>query len=188
MKQKQGMIAILDALGAARYGDVEIATFLESRQRVLNILHEKAHIKETRGEIERSAVTTFTFNDTVLIVFRTQANPTLEDAEHFGLLLRKFAVDSLAKGILFRGSIAVGKFYVDEASNTVMGAAVNWPKGFYVSGVRPQRNGEDPRAKCLTLLSNHGVPKGAERKHLNTMAFFDHCVVNWNKEHRKRKS
>lgn len=244
MEQNHGMVAILDALGAARYGDLEIASFLESRERVLNILQKKADVKETRGEIEVSAVSTFTFNDTVLIVFRTPSQPTSADVEHFGLLLRKFAVDSLAQGILFRGSIALGTFYVDDDSNTVMGSAVtdaaawydkaewigisatphasmviealiensgrdlnrvfidyqvpfkdgssqvlkavNWPKGFYVRGVRPVRNHENERAKCLELLSNHGVPKGAERKHANTMSFFDHCVELWKKEQKNK--
>lgn len=246
LSQKHGMIAIMDALGAARYGRLEIDKFLESRQRVLNILHEKAHAKEVRGEIETSAVSTFTFNDTVLIVFRTPSAPSLKDVEHFGLLLRKFQVDSLAQGILFRGTIGIGTFYVDEGSNTVMGSAVtdaatwynvaewvginatphasmviqslleqsdqrlervlvdyavpfkggstqtlkavNWPKGFYVVGVRPLKNGENERAKCLALLSDHGVPKGAEEKHSNTMAFFDHCVALWKKERQKKKS
>jgi hypothetical protein len=125
------MIAILDALGAARYGDREIARFLESRQRVLDILHEKAHAKEVRGEIETSAVSTFTFNDTVLIVFRTPSAPSLAHVEHFGLLLRKFQVDSLAQGILFRGSIGIGTFYVDDQSNTVMGSAVTDAAAWY---------------------------------------------------------
>jgi len=239
LKTKQGLIAILDALGAASYDDRAISKFLESRERVLDILKQKAHAKEVRGEIESSAVSTFTFNDTVLIVYRTGSVPTLEDVKHFCLLLRKFAVDSLAKGILFRGSLSVGHFYVDETSNTVMGAAVtdaaawydsadwiginatphatmviqalleessgdlghllveypvpfkaqpsmmlkavNWPKGFVVKGVKPLADGESPRAKCLSLLATHGVPKGAESKHINTLAFFDHCIDLWNK-------
>jgi hypothetical protein len=237
MDQKQGLIAILDALGAARYNDAEIKRFLKSRQRVLAILEEKAHAKEVRGQIESSSVSTFTFNDTVLIVYRTLDVPTLKDVEHFCLLLRKFAVDSLAQGILFRGSISVGKFYVEEESNTVMGPAVtdaagwydagewvginttphatmvvqsmleqsdndlgrllvdydvplkdrtplrlkavNWPKGFVVKGVTPVADDESPRAKCLSLLAAHGVPKGAESKHSNTVGFFDHCIGLW---------
>jgi hypothetical protein len=240
MDQKQGIIAILDALGAARYNDAEIKRFLKSRQRVLGILAEKAHAKEVRGQIESSSVSTFTFNDTVLIVYRTPHIPTLKDVEHFSLLLRKFAVDSLAEGILFRGSMSVGKFYVDEETNTVMGPAVtdaagwydagewvginttphstmvvqsmleesdddlghllvdydvpfksrsplrlkavNWPKGFVVQGVKPVADGQSPRAKCLSLLALHGVPKGAESKHGNTVDFFDHCIGLWEKK------
>lgn len=244
MEQKQGLISILDALGAARYNDEDIARFLSSRDRVLAILHDKAHVKEVRGEIVRSDISTFTFNDTVLIVYRTKLAPTLRDIEHFCLLLRKFLADSMSQGILFRGSLSLGSFYVDDDSNTVMGPAVtdaaawydsaewmginatphatiaieslleqargnvghllvdypvplkartalklkavNWPKGFYVRGVRPLTEPENERAKCLSLLAAHGVPKGAEQKHFNTIAFFDHCVRLWNRD-RKRK-
>jgi hypothetical protein len=243
MEQKQGIIAVLDALGAATYNDREISKFLDSRERVLELLRRKANAKEVRGDMNINLVTTFTFNDTVLIVYRTPRPATLDDVQHFCLLLRKFMVDSLAQGILFRGSVSIGKFYVDDASNTVMGTAVtdaaawynsadwiginatphaslvvqallrgskdldnvlldysvplkdrpslvlkavNWPKAFYVQGLRPVKEGEDPRAKCLELLTEHRVPKGTESKHFNTVAFFDHCITMW-KEQRKQK-
>jgi hypothetical protein len=244
MEQKQGLIAILDALGAATYNDREISQFLNSRELVLGLLKRKANAKAVRGDIDASLVTTFTFNDTVLIVYRTPGRATLDDVEHFCLLLRKFAVDSLAQGILFRGSVSIGNFYVDDESNTVMGTAVtdaaawydsadwvginatphatlvvqalleqnrkdlghllvdypvplkdrpplklkavNWPKAFVVKGLRPIREGEDPRAKCLSLLAEHRVPKGTETKHFNTVAFFDHCIALW-KEQGKQK-
>lgn len=248
MEQKQGLIAILDALGAATYNDREISKFLNSRELVLELLKRKANAKEVRGDIKASLVTTFTFNDTVLIVYRTPDPATLDDVEHFCLLLRKFAVDSLAQGILFRGSVSIGKFYVDDDSNTVMGTAVtdaaawydsadwvginatphatlvvqallrgrrdldhllvdypvpfknhpaivlkavNWPKAFFVKGLRPISEGEDPRGKCLALLAQHRVPKGTESKHFNTVAFFDYCTALWKKqwnEQRKHKS
>ena len=52
MDQKQGLIAILDALGAAGYDDREISRFLNSRERVLKILGQKANAKEVRGDID----------------------------------------------------------------------------------------------------------------------------------------
>ncbi|HLC43352.1 MAG TPA: hypothetical protein VJO34_17215 [Methylomirabilota bacterium] len=245
MEQKQGLIAILDALGAARYNDQEISRFLDSRERVLELLRRKANAKAVRGDIDASLVTTFTFNDTVLIVYRTPEPATVKDVEHFCLLLRKFAVDSLAQGILFRGAVSVGRFYVDDESNTVMGTAVtdaaawydaadwvgisatpyatltiqallepgrtdldhllvdypvpikdrstvilkaiNWPKAFVVKGLRPVADGEDARAKCLSLLTEHGVPKGTESKHFNSVAFFDHCIALWNKQRKDKR-
>ena len=243
MEQKQGLIAILDALGAATYNDREISQFLNSRELVLELLKRKANAKEVRGNINISLITTFTFNDTVLIVYRTPGPATLDNVEHFCLLLRKFVVDSLVQGILFRGSVSIGNFYVDDDSNTVMGTAVtdaaawydsanwvginatphatlvvqallrgskdldhllvdypvplkdrpslvlkavNWPKAFYVKGLRPVKEGEDPRAKCLALLAEHKVPKGTESKHFNTVAFFDHCIRLY-KEQLKQK-
>lgn len=245
MDQKQGLIAVLDALGAANYNDREISRFLKSRERVLELLRDKAHAKEVRGTITENSVTTFTFNDTVLIVYITPSEVILDDVKHFCLLLRKFMVDSLVQGILFRGSISIGNFYVDDASNTVMGTAVtdaaawynssdwiginatphatlvvqallqgsedldnvivdypiplkdrstlvlkavNWPKAFYVKGLRPVKEGEDARGKCLELLTAHRVPKGTESKHFNTVAFFDHCIRIWKERRRQKKS
>jgi hypothetical protein len=243
MEQKQGIIVVLDALGAATYNDKEISQFLNSRERVLELLKRKANAKQVRGDMNIEFVTTFTFNDTVLIVYCTPEPATLNDVEHFCLLLRKFMVDSLAQGILFRGSVSIGSFYVDDESNTVMGSAVtdaaawydsadwvginatphatlvvqallhgskdldhllvdyhvplkdrsflilkavNWPKAFYVKGLRPVKEGEDPRAKCFALLAEHKVPKGTESKHFNTMTFFDHCIRLY-KEQLKQK-
>ncbi len=40
MQKQQGLIAILDALGAANYNDREISQFLRSRDRVLELLAE----------------------------------------------------------------------------------------------------------------------------------------------------
>lgn len=238
MKEQQGLIAILDALGAANYSEPEIKQFLESRKRVLNLLGARA--EKVLGDIDASRVTTFTFNDTVVVVYRTQEPASLSDVRAFCTLLRQFEINSLAHGILFRGAISIGSFYVDDATNTVMGRAVtdaaawydkadwisvtatphatllirslmeqgdddlahlmvdypvpltdrssvnlkavNWPKAFYVKGLRPCAKGEKPRAKCLALLAKQGVPKGAESKHFNSLAFFDHCVKLWRKQ------
>jgi hypothetical protein len=239
MDKQQGLIAILDALGAANYTDAEISRFLESRGLVLKLLMRNANSKEISGDIDASRVTTFTFNDTVLIVYKTEVPATLDDVNRFCLLLRKFSVDSLAKGILFRGSVAVGTFYVDDATNTVMGPAVtdaaawydsadwvgihatphatlaiqqlveerrgalehvlidypvpmkvsspvvvkaiNWPKVFLLPKLAPPDGPQDPRAKCLRLLTKHRFPKGSESKHFNAVAFFDHCFGLWKK-------
>jgi len=45
MEQKQGIIVVLDALGAATYNDKEISQFLSSRERVLELLERKANAK-----------------------------------------------------------------------------------------------------------------------------------------------
>lgn len=117
------MIAILDALGAATYSDPEIKRFLKSRDNVLQLLNEK--IEGVIGEINLPQIDIFTFNDTILIAFKTNSEPPiLKQIAAFFLILRKFLVDSLSHKILFRGSVAIGTFYVDNDSNTVMGQAV----------------------------------------------------------------
>ena len=126
--QQQGLIAILDALGAANYSQEKIGRFLQSRELVLEQLRWKAARVQ---EIDPTLLTTFTFNDTVLILYQTKAPVTMQDVRGFGELLRRFAVKSLEHGILFRGSLSIGPFYVDSATNTVLGDAVTDAASWY---------------------------------------------------------
>jgi hypothetical protein len=121
--RENGIVAILDALGAANYEDAEIRRFMDSRQVVLGLLNQKA--EDLLGDISQSMITTFTFNDTILIILTTgDTEPNLKQITNFFMIIRKFLVDSLKHKILFRGSIAVGTFYADDATSTVMGQAV----------------------------------------------------------------
>src|SRR2546425_12171246 len=124
-----GLVAILDALGAATYRDQEIGRFLKSREIILALLSEKA--EAVIGEIKKERLSTFTFNDTVLIVYRTERETTVRDVRAFFTLLRKFLVDSLVHRVLFRGAIAIGAFYTNEETNTVMGTAVTDAAAWY---------------------------------------------------------
>jgi hypothetical protein len=129
-EREHGIVAILDALGAASFGDAEIKRFIDSRQVVLRLLTEKA--LDVFGEIAADMVTTFTFNDTILIVLRTgEHEPRLAQISDFFTVMRKFLVDSLANRILFRGSIAIGAFYANDKTNTVMGPAVTDAAAWY---------------------------------------------------------
>jgi len=127
---ENGIVAILDALGAASYGDPEIRRFIDSRQIVLDLLNEKA--EGVLSEIRAAEITTFTFNDTVLLILRSGAEePRLKQISAFFTIMRKFLVDSLAHRILFRGSIAIGTFYANDETNTVMGQAVTDAAAWY---------------------------------------------------------
>jgi hypothetical protein len=127
---ENGIVAILDALGAGSYQPTEIERFLESRQLVLQLFDQKA--EDIFGEIRKENIATFTFNDTILFILRTGPNvPGLQQISDFFRIIRKFLVDSLANRILLRGSIAIGKFYVDNDTNTVMGEAVTDAAGWY---------------------------------------------------------
>jgi hypothetical protein len=128
--RENGVVAILDALGAATYGEAEIKRFIESRQIVIQLFNQKAG--DIFGQIHLENITTFTFNDTILFILRTGDHvPHLQQISDFFRLMRKFLVDSLANRILFRGSIAIGKFYVDDETNTVMGEAVTDAAAWY---------------------------------------------------------
>jgi hypothetical protein len=139
--QRKGLIAILDALGAASYSDTEIDRFLESRSVVLDLLNVKAVNDWTStqppadaGLIPKSRLLVFTFNDTVVIVFLVEEGKevTTEDVQRFAIRLRAFMIHSFQNRILFRGSMSVGSFHlVDDATNTVMGAAVSDAAAWY---------------------------------------------------------
>jgi hypothetical protein len=50
--------------------------------------------------------------------------------------------------------------------------AVNWPKGFFISGLRPSGNGTT-RGLVLSSLAQRRVPKDTESKYFNAIEFFD---------------
>lgn len=118
-----GIVAILDALGAANYGDKEIERFMRSRSIVISLLREKT--KRVAKRLEVNKVTTFTFNDTVLIILEFDLRwPSADEIRAFLEVLRKFLVDSFVNKILFRGAFAIGSFYKGEDTNTILGEAV----------------------------------------------------------------
>lgn len=127
---QQGIVAVLDALGAANYGDEEIRRFMHSRQTVLGLLGEKA--VDVADRLNVQMITTFTFNDTILVVLKSEGvllRPNTIRA--FFLMMRKFLVDSLVHRILFRGSLAIGSFHMDEKTNTILGEAVRDAAAWY---------------------------------------------------------
>lgn len=122
IEKQQGIVAILDALGASSYSDAEVNTFLRSRERVFERLEEYL---EEKTAITRNQLKTFTFNDTVVIALVCgQKAPNLKEITAFSAVLRKFLVESMGSGLLFRGAAAIGEFRADDGTNTIMGDAV----------------------------------------------------------------
>lgn len=123
IKEGFGAVAILDALGASSFRGDEIEQFLAARERVLADLNEWS--EERHGSVEPSQLSVFTFADTVVVAAKFANNaPNLSAVTTFAAHIRKLLFESLKHGLLFRGSIAVGKFIADDVSNTVLGAAV----------------------------------------------------------------
>src|SRR4030042_7122936 len=128
--QKNGIIAILDALGAANYDDTEIREFLESRQVVMKLLSGKS--ERVTQSLNVAQIKTYTFNDTMLIVLESQGDrPSSSEIQAFTTVLRKLLVDSLRRKIMFRGSFAIGPFYEDSETNTILGKAVTDAASWY---------------------------------------------------------
>jgi hypothetical protein len=126
-----GVVAVLDALGARLFSDGETTRFLASRKIVLKLLAEKADSEAFR--LQEEQITTFTFNDTVLIVLKSIKGGPIADAplRAFLRVLRKFIADSLAHAILFRGAFSIGTFLMDQESNSIMGEAVTDAAAWY---------------------------------------------------------
>lgn len=54
--------------------------------------------------------------------------------------------------------------------------AVNWPKAYYVAGLKPERAG-NARSQLLSALTRKPIPKGTEQKYTNALRFFDAIVA-----------
>lgn len=122
IEKQKGIVAILDALGASSYSDEDVEQFLNSRQRIISKLGDYL---EEKTEISAEQVKTFTFNDTIVIALLCGIRaPSLDQISAFCAVLRKFIVDSMNNGLLFRGAAALGEFRADDLTNTIMGDAV----------------------------------------------------------------
>jgi hypothetical protein len=71
-KHKEGIVAVLDALGAAAYGETEISRFMRSRAIVLTLARHKA-----KDMLDVKRLKVFTFNDTIVFALERAASPVL---------------------------------------------------------------------------------------------------------------
>ena len=164
-----GFVAILDALGAATYGPAEIDRFMDSRNIVLRLAQEKAE-----ESLNVDLMRTFTFNDTIVFSLEAENDlPTIGEAAAFFLLLRKFMIDGLENGILFRGAIAIGSFYADSESNTVMGEAVTDAAAWYA-----QANWIGIHATPRATIILHGLLEGNKKNRDYVMVDYDVPLKN----------
>jgi hypothetical protein len=127
--EKNGIVAILDALGVANYTDPQkIQEFIDSSDLLLETLLRKYEGLSVKFETEQ--VKTYTFNDTILVLLESRNNWRSEILT-FVAGMRKFFVDSLMKKILYRGSIAIGQYVENAESHTVLGDAVSDSAAWY---------------------------------------------------------
>ena len=121
----------------------------------------------------------------------TDAAAWYDSADWVGISATPYATLTI-QALLEPGRTDLNRVLIDypvpmKDQSTVVLKAINWPKAFVVKGLRPVAEGENARAKCLTLLTEHGVPKGTESKHFNSMVFFDYCIGLWNKQVKQRR-
>jgi len=63
-----------------------------------------------------------------------------------------------------------------KTGGTLRVLAINWPRAFFVRGLRPSRK-YSGRAMLLSNLAGHAAPRGTEAKYFNAIAYFDHVVM-----------
>lgn len=123
-----GLVAIVDALGAADYSRERVEAFLEVRDLIVKVTTRFAETQVERilKEVGPVDLRLFVFQDTIIIVYeRTDRALELRDMVWFGHILRVAEMIALQKGVLLRGSFASGEFYrVSIETNTVLGPAV----------------------------------------------------------------
>jgi len=135
LRKKYGIVILLDALGAASYSDKKIKSFLSARNEINKATTQLCSKEMTKslGDIGVFHVPEiFTFGDTVIITIPLKSKK--HRAMHlyfFTILMKRYLFDSLANGILFRGSFSIGDYIADSDSNTVMGNAVSDAAAWY---------------------------------------------------------
>lgn len=119
-----GLVAIIDALGVRALTDDEIVRFLKVRNSVAQSLKSLISEAATRGARPPKNLHTFLLNDTIVIVLESDGIATFADVAAMCWLLTGLFVPAFLGGVLFRGAVAIGDFYVDPDMNTVLGPAV----------------------------------------------------------------
>ena len=224
-----GFVAVLDALGTKLRSLPSARTFMERRNSVMEFATNT--VGKSLPGFASNRHRTFMLNDTVLFTYEP-GKVDLVELGRFCHWLRVFEAYAIMKEIFFRGSFAIGEFFVGD-DKTVLGPpvsdaaswyeaadwigvhatphatmlaqslldarppgadfdhvlidysvplsgkpalklkAVNWPKGYYLDGIRPPGKGLT-RALVARSLTGENMPKGSESKYSNTLDFFDY--------------
>lgn len=124
LRKKQGIVILLDALGASAYSEDKIKKFLASRSEINAGIAELAKTAPTKSSQVSPSI--YTFADTIIITvpFKGKNNIPVQILVAY-LLMRRYLFHSFEKGILFRGAFSIGSYIEDSDSNTVMGEAIN---------------------------------------------------------------
>jgi hypothetical protein len=86
----------------------------------------EARLKRREAPLPKE-VNTFLLNDTIVIALEPESEPALADVGTMCWLLNRAVVPAFLDGVLFRGAVVSGEFYVDQDSerkSAVLGPAV----------------------------------------------------------------
>ena len=123
LRRKYGVVAVLDALGAANYSDAQIRRFLSVRTDVNSTITYLAQDIPKGGPPFQPRI--FTFGDTIIITLELRSKKYMRaHLTVFLMLLRRYLFHSFLGGVLFRGAFSIDYYFEDAGTNTVLGSAV----------------------------------------------------------------
>jgi len=123
LRKKQGIVILLDALGASEYSEEKIKKFLSARTEINSGIADLARSGPAGGLLSTPSI--YTFGDTIVITIQFKGKKKYgSQIVCAALLMRRYLFHSLEQGILVRGSFAIGSYIEDSESNTVMGEAI----------------------------------------------------------------
>ena len=117
-EEGEGIVAMLDALGASNYDTQSAKNFLEKRKKILEAL-DKLEPNEAK-QIEQPQI--FTFGDTIIFAWPVGRLHVAKNLKNVATWLNSAVCSGIREGILFRGSISAGQFIWSE--DTILGPAV----------------------------------------------------------------
>lgn len=132
-KPINGIVCLIDALGAKNFSDSDNINFLKSRKVIRRAIKEKCSDQIEARDIEDPKVAIF--NDTIVIAIEITASEGSEynSIKAMGIIVRKLISDGISKGIFFRGAIGTGNYFIDLPNDTIIGQAVTDAANWYES-------------------------------------------------------
>ena len=127
-RRSTGLVAVVDALGAADYSFDRVAQYLSALNELLEETSRFAeqHARKILERFSSAKLERFVFQDTVIFVYESgDSTISIDEIVWFSHVLRTFEGGAFARQLLFRGAWAYGEFYlVSREANSVLGPAV----------------------------------------------------------------
>ena len=127
LQRKEGVVYILDALGASGFSDEKIESFLRVRKDLIELVESQAEEIENSVSGESwhlNKPSTYTFGDSIIICYEFSENNKHAQILSTAIIMQNLLCQSMSRGIMFRGAFAIGSYIEESDSNTVMGSAV----------------------------------------------------------------
>lgn len=139
LKEKNGVVVMLDALGAKDYNFDEAQRYIRHKDKLKDILNKNCvemveslrHENDTRNvNIESPGI--ITFGDTIIIYLTAPGDKLEILIKHLPKLIGDIVPFGLRNNIFWRGAIGVGPYFVgDKSDSTILGPAVKDAASWY---------------------------------------------------------